>query len=65
MGKELIKARIDAGLKAKDVSKECGISNTYYSKLENNKASNPSRDLMLKISKVLNKPVEKLFFSEN
>lgn len=65
MGKELIKARIDAGLKAKDVSKECGISNAYYSKLENNKALNPSRDLMLKISKVLNKPVEKLFFSEN
>lgn len=65
MGKNLKKARIDLELKAMDVAKECGISNTYYSKLENNKAINPSKELMLKISKVLKKTVGELFFSED
>ena len=64
MGKKLKKARIDLGLKAMDVAKECGISNTYYSRLENDKAQNPSKDLMIKISKVLKKSAADLFLSD-
>lgn len=63
MGTNLKIARCILGLKAKDVAKECGISNTYYSKLENDRAQNPSKELMLKISKVLKKSVEELFLS--
>lgn len=62
MGKNLKIARILINLKAKDVANACGISSTYYSNLENDKAKNPSKELMLKISKVLNQPIEKLFF---
>lgn len=64
MGKNLKIARALADLKAKDVAAACGISKTYYSNLENNKAKNPSKELMLKISKVLNQPVDKLFFND-
>lgn len=63
MGTKLKIARYTLGLKAKDVAKECGISNTYYSRLENDKAQNPSKELMIKVSKVLKKSVEELFLS--
>lgn len=62
MGEKIKIARILANLKAKDVASACGISKAYYSNLENNKAKNPSKELMIKISKVLNQPVDKLFF---
>lgn len=64
MGKKLKMARVLANLKAKDVASACGISKTYYSNLENDKARNPSKELMMKISKVLNQPVDKLFFND-
>lgn len=64
MGRKLKIARYTIGLKAKDVAAICGISTTYYSRLENNKAQNPSKVLMLKISKVLKASVEELFFNE-
>lgn len=62
MDKNLKVARALLNLKAKEVAAACGISKTYYSNLENGKAKNPSKDLMLRISKVLKQPIEKLFF---
>lgn len=62
MGSKLKIARISLNLKAKDVAEACGISQTYYSNLENDKVRNPSKLLMEKISKTLKKSVEELFF---
>lgn len=64
MGGKLKIARYTIGLKAKDVASKCGVSDAYYSRLENDKAKNPSRELMTKISKALNVDVKELFFQD-
>ena len=64
MGKKIKIARIKLGLKAQEVAKKCEISYTYYSKLENEKVKNPSRETMIKISKALGISVQELFFSD-
>lgn len=64
MSKKIKIARILLNLKAKDVADACGISLTYYYNLENGKAKNPSKLLMEKLSKTLNKSVQELFFND-
>lgn len=65
MIKYKIKAlRVGQGIKAGDFAKELGISREYLRLIENGKAKNPSRDLMIKIAKALDSDVVTLFFSE-
>lgn len=64
MGKDIKIARIKLGLKAQEVAKKCELSYTYYSKLENGRAKNPSMETMRKISKALGISVQELFFSD-
>ncbi len=56
--------RVGQGIKAGDFAKELGISREYLRLIENGKAKNPSRELMVKISKLLNSTVQELFFSD-
>lgn len=56
--------RVGQGIKAGDFAKELGISREYLRLIENGKAKNPSRELMIKISKLLNSTVQELFFSD-
>lgn len=56
--------RVGQGIKAGDFAKELGISREYLRLIENGKAKNPNKELMIKIAKALNSSVTKLFFSE-
>lgn len=56
--------RVGQGIKAGDFAKGLGISREYLRLIENGKAKNPSRELMIKISKLLNSDVVTLFFSD-
>jgi len=56
--------RVGQGIKAGDFAKELGISREYLRLIENGKAKNPNRELMIKISKLLNSTVQELFFSD-
>ena len=49
--KNLIKFRIDLGLKSKDMAEKLDITKTRYSNLENGKVE-PSMDLLYKFQKV-------------
>ena len=49
--KNLIKMRIDLGLKSKDVAEKLGITTTKYSNIENGKV-NPSLDFAYKIQEM-------------
>ena len=65
MIKYKIKAlRVGRGIKAGEFAKKLGISREYLRLIENGKAKNPNRDLMIKIAKSLNSTVQELFFSE-
>lgn len=65
MGSKIKIARLRVGkIKAYEFAKEVGISKQYLSNLETGKVKNPSRELMLKMSKALNTSIEELFFSE-
>ena len=65
MARKLKASRIMAGYdKAYEFAKEMGISRQYLTMLETGRAKNPSRELMMKISKALNISIEELFFSE-
>ncbi|WP_294363544.1 helix-turn-helix transcriptional regulator [uncultured Clostridium sp.] len=57
--------RVGQGIKAGEFAKELGISREYLRCIENGKAKNPNRDLMLKIAKILDSTVQELFFSED
>ncbi|QEH68614.1 helix-turn-helix transcriptional regulator [Cellulosilyticum sp. WCF-2] len=63
MGTKIKIARIEIGLKQKDLAKDLGISQNYLGQLENNKAKNPSLKLMRDISNRLGYSVQYLFFS--
>ncbi|MDF2612875.1 MAG: putative phage transcriptional regulator [Clostridia bacterium] len=65
MGIDIKIARIKKGIKQQDLARELGISKQYLGKLENGKATNPSRELMLKLSEVLDTDVQTLFFQNN
>lgn len=56
--------RVGQGIKAGDFAKELGISREYLRLIENGKAKNSNRNLMIKIAKALNSTVQELFFSE-
>lgn len=65
MIKYKIKAlRVGKGIKAGDFAKELGISKEYLRLIENGKAKNPNRNLMIKIAKALDTTVQELFFGE-
>lgn len=49
--KNLIKLRVDLGLKSKDMADKLGVSTTKYSNIENGKVK-PSIDFAYKIQKV-------------
>lgn len=56
--------RVGQGIKAGDFANELGISREYLRQIENGKAKNPNRELMIKIAKALDSDVQTLFFSE-
>ncbi|RKI49585.1 XRE family transcriptional regulator [Clostridium paraputrificum] len=56
--------RVGQGIKAGDFANELGISREYLRLIENGKAKNPNRNLMIKIAKALDTTVQELFFSE-
>lgn len=65
MIKYKIKAlRVGQGIKAGEFAKELGISREYLRLIENGKAKNPNREIMIKIAKALDSTVQDLFFSE-
>ncbi|MDP4146175.1 MAG: helix-turn-helix transcriptional regulator [Bacillota bacterium] len=64
MGLKLKIRRIERGFKQGELALELGISRYYLSALERGKAKNPSVELMKKISKVLQVPVQELFFED-
>ncbi|MDO5518590.1 MAG: helix-turn-helix transcriptional regulator [Clostridium sp.] len=55
--------RVNKGIKQKELAKELGITPQYLSSIENGKTE-PRRDLMIKISKLLEISIQDLFFSE-
>ncbi|QEZ68948.1 XRE family transcriptional regulator [Paraclostridium bifermentans] len=63
MGVNLKIARIKKGLSQEDVCELARVGRVTLSKLENGEG-NPRRDLMIRLSKVLETPVEELFFYE-
>lgn len=56
--------RVGQGIKAGEFAKQLGISREYLRLIENGKAKNIHRDLMIKISKALNASIMELFFSD-
>lgn len=64
MGLKLKIARIKKGMKQDELCKIVGISRSTLSQLENEKISNPSRDLMIKLSNALDVSVIDLFFDK-
>ncbi|WP_037351162.1 helix-turn-helix transcriptional regulator [Anaeroarcus burkinensis] len=54
--------RIKQGIKQKDLAKIVGISPQYLAALENNKESNPSKQVMDNLAKALGQSVESLFY---
>ena len=64
MGLNLKIARLKKNLTHDELCKLANIGRTTLSKLENGEG-NPSRNLMLKLSEILNTTPEYLFFSDN
>ena len=56
--------RVGQGFKMGEFAKELGITREYLRLLENGQAKNPSKEIMIKMSKLLNVPVQELFFSD-
>lgn len=56
--------RVGQGFKAGEFANKVGISREYLRQIENGKAKNPSREIMIKIAKELNSDVVTLFFNE-
>ena len=56
--------RVGKGFKAGEFAEKIGISREYLRLIENGKAKNPNREIMIKIAKGLNSTVQELFFSE-
>lgn len=64
MGLKLKIKRIEKGLKQKDLVNKVGVSQQYIGDLESGRSTNPTREVMIKISNVLGVSVQDLFFSE-
>ena len=48
-----------------ELAREIGISTGYLCHLEKGTRSNPSTQIMARISKILEKSIEEIFFKEN
>jgi transcriptional regulator with XRE-family HTH domain len=59
LGKNIVKVRVDKGLKQKDLQKSSGISQRYLSALEHDKVD-PRLSMVLKIAHALQVPVVSL-----
>ena len=57
--------RVGLGFKSGEFAERIGILREYLRLIENGKAKNPSREIMIKIAKELNSDVVTLFFSDN
>lgn len=57
--------RLEKNLTVEYVSKMSGISQSYYSDIENNKEVNPSIELLEKIANVLGVSIKKIFFADS
>lgn len=55
--------RKEAGLRQEDVANALGVSRQTIIAIENNKY-NPTLELAMKIAKLLQRPVEEIFFPE-
>ena len=64
MGLKLKIKRIEKGLKQKDLANKVGVSQQYIGDLESGRSTNPTREVMIKISEALGVSVQELFFSE-
>lgn len=64
MGLKLKLKRIEKGIKQKEFASKIGVSTQYLNAIENGRATNPSIQVMKKISELLDTPVQELFFSE-
>ena len=62
--KNILIKRIRRGIKQGELAKQVGITPQYLRLIEKGEVE-PRRDLMMKISKVLNVSVIDLFFNEN
>ena len=51
------------GIKQKDFAKQLGVTPQYLNSIENGRTE-PRRDLMIKISQLLNVSIQELFFYE-
>lgn len=58
------KLRKEAGLRQEDMVKKLGVSRQTIIAIENNKY-NPTLELAMKISKLLNLHVDEIFFLDN
>lgn len=58
----LRKIRKSKNLTIQELSELAGVSMGYICHLEKGSRQNPSRDVMEKISKVLEEPIAKIFF---
>lgn len=64
MGLKLKLKRIEKGFKQCELAKKVGISRYSLSALERDKIKNPNLEAIKKISKVLETPVQELFFND-
>ena len=58
-------ARVKANKKQYEVAQEVGISPQYLRQIEMGKSVNPSKEVMERLAKALETPVQELFFNEN
>lgn len=63
MGNKLKQRRKELELTIYDLAEKTGLSPTYISNLENEQKTNPSKEVMERISFNLGKSVSELFFN--
>lgn len=61
-GNSLKKIRTSKNMTIRELSEKSGVSAGYLCHLENGTRSNPSKDVMEKIAKTLNKNIMEIFF---
>ena len=62
VGEKIKFFREEQNLSLADLAEKTGLSPTYISNLENEQKTNPSKSVMEKLAKHLNKSVTELFF---
>lgn len=61
MNNRIKKIRLDKNISQEQLSQISGVTRTVIAQLESGKKKNITSDTMLKISKALDEPVEKIF----